>query len=180
VLHRLHTGKRRSAGSSPRLTTTPHLSPSSPRRPHRRPSSIDHLPHRCRRRREPSPVSHFPSEGPQSCCYLTVLPSRLPRSTSQTADAGIRPDTAAPAPGANTSLASAWAAPVPVLRWAVRHHWSCGPHRALCKRAATTLCNWAAEGFGPLASDLLCYFLYTFKSMQIQKFVQDSFELEKL
>jgi hypothetical protein len=28
-------------------------------------------------------------------------------------------------------------------------------------------------GFGPLASDLLCYFLYIFKSMQIQKFVQD-------
>jgi hypothetical protein len=34
--------------------------------------------------------------------------------------------------------------------------------------------------FGPLASDLLCYFLYIFKSMQIQKFVQDSFELKKL
>jgi hypothetical protein len=74
VLHRLRTGKRRSAGSSPRPATMPHLSPSSPCRPRRRPSSVDHLPRHRRRRREPSPVNHFPPEGPQSCCYLTVLP----------------------------------------------------------------------------------------------------------
>jgi hypothetical protein len=35
-------------------------------------------------------VSHFPPEGPQSCCYLTVLPSRRPRTTSPMADTGIR------------------------------------------------------------------------------------------
>jgi hypothetical protein len=64
ALHRLCTGKRCSAGSSPRPATMPHLSLSSPRRLHRRPSSVDHLPRHCRRRREPSPVSHFPSEGP--------------------------------------------------------------------------------------------------------------------
>jgi hypothetical protein len=74
ALHRLRTSKRRSAGSSSRPATTPHLSPSSPRRPHRWPSSVDHLPRRRRHRREPSPVSHFPPEGPQLCCYLTVLP----------------------------------------------------------------------------------------------------------
>jgi hypothetical protein len=88
------------------------------------------------------------------------------------ADDGIRPDTAAPAPGANTTLASMWAMPAPVLWWATHRRWSCGPRRALCSRAT--------EGFSPLASDLLCYFLYIFKSMQIQNFVQDSFELKKL
>jgi hypothetical protein len=168
VCHRLHTSKRRSAGSSPRAATMPHLSPSSPCRPHRWPSSVDHLPHR------------RPLEGHQSCCNLTVLPSRCPRSTSPTADARIRSDTAAPAPGANSSLASTWAAPVPISWWAMRRHRSYGPHQALCKRAVMPLCSWAAEGFDPLASDLLCYFMYIFKSLQIQKFVQDSFELKKL
>jgi hypothetical protein len=163
ALHRLRTGKRHSAGSSPRPATTPHLSPSSLRRPHRRPSSIDHFPRRHHRHREPSPVSHFPPKGPQSCCYLIMLPSRRPRSTSSMADVGIWLDTAAPAPGTNTSLVSAWAAPAPVSWWAACRRRSCGPRRALCKRAATSLCSWAAEGFGPLAFDLLCYFLYIFK-----------------
>jgi hypothetical protein len=45
-------------------------------------------------------------------------------------------------------------------------------------RAHTT--QLGRGGFSPLASHLLCYFLYIFKSMQIQKFVQDSFELKKL
>jgi hypothetical protein len=36
------------------------------------------------------------------------------------------------------------------------------------------------DGFGPLAFDLFFYFSNIFKSLQIQKFVYDSFELGKL
>jgi hypothetical protein len=52
------------------------------------------------------------------------------------------------------------------------------------RRSARGLRRHCAAGpqadFEPLATDLLCYFLYIFKSMQIQKFIQDSFELGKL
>jgi hypothetical protein len=57
-------------------------------------------------------------------------------------------------------------------------HWH---HSAEATGWATRRCALAVGlSFGPLAFDLFLYFLNIFKSLQIQKFVYDSFELGKL
>jgi hypothetical protein len=50
----------------------------------------------------------------------------------------------------------------------------------LCQRYAGRLRARLSLEIGPLAFDLFLYFLNIFKSLQIQKFVYDSFELRKL
>jgi hypothetical protein len=62
-----------------------------------------------------------------------------------------------------------------------------GHARAVCMGRADAaglghepLCIWAERGFGLEALKLVFYFLNIFNSLQIQKFVYDSFELRKL
>jgi hypothetical protein len=111
-----------------------------------------------------TPPQDTPIELPTSPC----CPSRHPRSTSPSADAGIRPATAA--------LLRAPIPPLPLCGPCQRWYWAVpsavlAGHTSIAQAGHVGTTQLGRSGFWPLAVELFFYFLNIFKSLQIQKFV---------